>query len=42
MYEEPRIEITIFEVKDVITTSDMIEEGGQGGGVVLPDDPDGF
>ena len=42
MYEEPSIEIMRMEARDAITMSDTFEEGGQGGGVVLPDDPDGF
>jgi hypothetical protein len=33
-YIEPEIEITMFDVEDVITTSD----GLGGGGIVLPDD----
>lgn len=40
MYVEPCVEVIKFEDEDIITTSGT--GGGQGGGVVLPDDPDGF
>lgn len=38
IYEEPKIQIVGDDVEDIIVTS----EGGQGGGIVLPPDEEGF
>lgn len=46
MYVKPEIEIIKLDAEDIIITSSGIGGGtnnpGQGGGVVTPDDPDGF
>lgn len=45
MYVKPEIEIIKLDAEDIIITSGGVGENpnpGQGGGVVTPDDPDGF
>lgn len=42
MFVKPKMEIIELDVEDIIVTSPNLPGGGQGGGVIMPDDPDGF
>ena len=45
MYKKPEVEILKLEIEEVISASGNPSGGqgnGQGGGVLFPDDPDGF